>query len=283
MYSALEKLIMKAGDIPTIPVVATRILQLMEDPMTTAEDLARAVAADPAVAARVMKISNSSFYGCQRQVQTLSGAVMVLGFSTLKSLVIAASVKEIYRPFGLTEKMLWEHSFGAGLAARIIARSTRMVNEEEAFLGGLFHDIGKIVMNTLDRENFQLLMQKVYNENVLFWEAERDVFPYTHAEAGGLVIRKWNFPEVLVTAVSHHHDFILVDECDPYAVTLTAVTALANQFCHRYGVGLRSPDPLLDLSATLANREHLRIPSDRMEEIAETFARTFEQDRSFFT
>jgi len=283
MYSELEKLIMKAGDIPTIPVVATRILQLLEDPRTTADTLAQAVAADPAVAARVMKISNSSFYGCQRQIQTLSAAVMVLGFATLKSLVIAASVKEIYRPFGLTEKMLWEHSFGAGLAARIIARSTRMVNEEEAFLAGLFHDIGKIIMNTLDREKFQLLMQKVYNENLLFWEAEREVFPYTHADAGGLVIRKWNFPDELVTAVRHHHDLISVDESDPHAVTLAAVTALANQFCHRFGVGLREPDPLIDLTNTLANRDYLHIPAERMDELAETFSTSFEQDRSSFS
>lgn len=282
MYTELEKLIMTAGDIPTIPVVATRILQLLEDPRTTADDLARAVAADPAVAARVMKISNSSFYGCQRQVQTLSAAVMVLGFSTLKSLVIAASVKEVYRPFGLTEKMLWEHSFGAGLAARIIARSTRLVNEEEAFLSGLFHDIGKIIMNTLDRENFQILMQKVYNENLLFWEAERDVFPYTHADAGGLVIRKWNFPEELVTAVRHHHDFIFVDDCDPHLVTLTAVTALANQLCHKFGIGVREPESMIDLSSTIANSQYLRIPSEKLDEIAGTFSESFERDRSFF-
>ncbi len=147
MNRELEVMIMTASDLPTIPVVATKVMQLIESESATAEELAKVVASDPAVAARVLKISNSSFYGCQRQIQTLSHAIVVLGFATLKSLVVAASVKQVYQPYGLTEKMLWEHSFGAGLAARIIAQETRLVSEEEAFLGGLFHDIGKIIMN----------------------------------------------------------------------------------------------------------------------------------------
>lgn len=283
MQNELERIILKTGDIPTIPVVATRVLQLLEDPRTTADDLARAVAADPAIAARVLKISNSSFYGCQRQIQTLSAAVMVLGFATLKSLVIAASVKEVYRPYGLIEKMLWEHSFGAGLAARIIARNLSSVNEETAFLAGLFHDIGKIIMNTTDHERFQLIMERVYNEKVPFWEAEGENFPWTHSDVGALVMKKWNFPAELVTAVRHHHDLTFGDEDDEATVMLTAVTFLANRFCHKFGIGEREPDPLIDLGTTLANREYLRIPPERMDDIARSFAEAFQQDRSFFT
>jgi len=128
MNKELEVMIMNAGDLPTIPIVATKVMQLIESERASADEIAKVVASDPAVAARVLKISNSSFYGCQRQIQTLSHAIMVLGFSTLKSLVVAASVKQVYKPYGLTEKMLWEHSFGAGLAARIIAKETRQVN-----------------------------------------------------------------------------------------------------------------------------------------------------------
>ena len=110
---------MNASDLPTIPVVATKVMQLLESENASADEIARVVSSDPAVTARVLKISNSSFYGCQRQIQTLSHAIMVLGFSTLKSVVVAASVKQVYKPYGLTEKMLWQHSFGAGLAARV--------------------------------------------------------------------------------------------------------------------------------------------------------------------
>ena len=123
MNKELELMIMNASDLPTIPVVATKVMQLLESENASADEIARVVSSDPAVTARVLKISNSSFYGCQRQIQTLSHAIMMLGFGTLKSVVVAASVKQVYKPYGLTEKMLWQHSFGAGLAARVIALS----------------------------------------------------------------------------------------------------------------------------------------------------------------
>jgi len=101
---------------------------------------------------------------------------MMLGFVTLKSVVIAASAKQVYHPFGLTEKLLWEHSFGAGLAARIIATELRTVNPDEAFLGGLFHDIGKQIMNFIDKERFQEAMQRCYNEGSSFEDVEQQLF-----------------------------------------------------------------------------------------------------------
>lgn len=282
MNKELESLIMTASDLPTIPVVATKVMQLIESESATAEDMAKVVSSDPAVAARVLKISNSSFYGCQRQIQTLSHAIMVLGFSTLKSLVVAASVKQVYKPYGLTEKMLWEHSFGAGLAARIIAKSTRLVNEEEAFLGGLFHDIGKIIMNTMDNQKFQEVMQKCYNDEISFEDAERQSYPFTHSEVGGLVIKKWNFPDILMHAVLQHHSFDFAEDTDPYQIQLTCVVGLANLFCHKAGVGTREPNDDLLLHETVP-ATRLNIDEGRMTEILESFFEAYEKDRSFFS
>ncbi|MBI2354590.1 MAG: HDOD domain-containing protein [Deltaproteobacteria bacterium] len=281
MNRELELLIMTTGDLPTIPVVATKVMQLIESETTTAEEMARVVAADPSVAARVLKISNSSFYGCQRQVQTLSHAIMILGFSTLKSLVVAASLKQVYKPYGLVEKMLWEHSFGAGLAARIIANSTRLVNEEEAFLGGLFHDIGKIIMNTMDNQQFQSVMQKCYNEKIGFQEAEQQVYPYTHAEVGGLVIKKWNFPTILMNAVLTHHTFDFAVDEDPYQLRLSCVVGLANLFCHKVGIGVREPEESLLLRETIPARL-LNLDEAHLATLLESFEKAFNQDRSFF-
>ncbi len=274
-------MIMTASDLPTIPVVATKVMQLIESESATAEELAKVVASDPAVAARVLKISNSSFYGCQRQIQTLSHAIVVLGFGTLKSLVVAASVKQVYQPYGLTEKMLWEHSFGAGLAARIIAKETRLVSEEEAFLGGLFHDIGKIIMNTMNKQQFQDVMQRCYNDGLASEEAEQLVFSYTHSEVGGLVIKKWNFPDMLMRAVLNHHTFDFAEEEDSYQVSLTCVVGLADQFCHKVGIGIREPDDDLDLLQTIP-AQRLGLNEQRMGAIMERFTEAYEKDKSFF-
>lgn len=281
MNRELEIMIMTASDLPTIPVVATKVMQLIESESATAEELAKVVASDPAVAARVLKISNSSFYGCQRQIQTLSHAIVVLGFGTLKSLVIAASVKQVYQPYGLTEKMLWEHSFGAGLAARIIAKETRVVNEEEAFLGGLFHDIGKIIMNTMNSAQFQDVTQRCYNDGLSFEDAERQVFSYTHSEVGGLVIKKWNFPDMLMRAVLNHHTFDFSEEGDPVLIHLTCVVGLADMLCHKVGIGIRHPEDDLDLLQTVP-AQRLGLNEQRMATLLERFTEAYEKDKSFF-
>ncbi len=282
MNRDLEQIIMAAGDLPTIPIVATKVMQLMEDENATADDLARVVASDPAVAARVLKISNSSFYGCQRQIQTLPHAIMMLGFVTLKSVVVAASVKQVYHPFGLTEKLLWEHSFGAGLAARIIASDTRLVNAEEAFLGGLFHDLGKIIMNFLDKEKFQEVMQRCYNDGIDFEQAERTLFPYTHEEVGALVIKKWNFPDHLMKAVMAHHTLALTEDEDPYLVRLTCVVSLANIFCHRYGIGTIAGEEEIDVAATLPATT-LGLTAEKVDELLFNFKEAYDKDQTFFT
>ncbi|NVN89069.1 MAG: HDOD domain-containing protein [Desulfuromonadales bacterium] len=281
MNRDLEQLIMNANDLPTIPVVATKVLQLVESESTTAEDLARVVSSDPAVAARVLKISNSTFFGCKRQINTLSHAIMMLGYNTLKSLVMAASVKQVYKTYGLTEKMLWEHSFGAGLAARIIANTTQLANDEEAFLGGLFHDIGKTIMNNIDSKQFQLVMQKCYNEDLSFIEAEQQFYPYSHAEVGGLVIQKWNFPEMLMKAVLEHHSFNFPEDEDPYQVTITCIVGLANLFCHKIGLGQREPEPELLLHESIPARM-LNLDEEQLSGMMASFETAFTQDKSFF-
>ncbi len=281
MNKELEKIIMTAGDLPTIPVVATKVIKLMESEHATAEELAKIIASDPAVAARVMKISNSAFYGCQRQIQSLSSAIVILGYNTLKSLVVAASVKQVYKPFGLTEKMLWEHSFGAGLAARIIASNTRLANEEDAFLAGLFHDIGKTIMNSFDNDKFQHVTQRCYNEGMAFEDIEQAVYPYTHAEVGAYVIKKWNFPETLMNSVLHHHDLEFGKDDDSYLVQLTAVVSLADLFCQKLGIGEREPRDELDLHASRP-AQMFNFEDSRLEFLLETFCETYEKDKNYF-
>lgn len=281
MNKDLEQLIMTASDLPTIPVVATKVMQLIESECTTAEELARIVSADPAVAARVLKISNSSFYGCQRQIQTLSHAIMMLGYNTLRSLVVAASVKQVYKPYGLTEKMLWEHSFGAGLAARIIAHHTRIINEEEAFLGGLFHDIGKIIMNFFDSQKFQSVMQKCFNEEISFTEAEHQVYSYTHSEVGALVIKKWNFPEMLMKSILQHNDFNFAEDEDASQIILTCVVGLGNLFCHKLGIGVREPEENLILHESVPAKL-LNLEESKINEMLEIFDKAYALDKSFF-
>lgn len=281
MNKELEQIISTAGDLPTIPVVATKIMQLMESETTTADDLARVISADPAIAARVLKISNSSFYGAQRMIQTLPHAIMMLGMLTLKSVVVAASIKQIYQPYGLTEKLLWEHSYGTGLMARMIAFELRRVNPDEAFLGGLFHDIGKQLMNHLEEEKFSEVIQHCYNDGSPFYKMEYELFKYGHAEAGALVIKKWNFPEHLVRAVEMHHDLELPEDEDPYTLMLTQIVKLANLFSHYNGIGTLSANTAIDLPGS-DPAVQLELGEEQINLLQKQFMEVFARDKAFF-
>lgn len=282
MNSELENTIMSAGDLPTIPIVATKVMKLIESDRATAEELSKVVSSDPAVAARVLKISNSSFYGRQGKIQNLSAAIVLLGYTTLKSIVVTASVRQVYQPFGLTEKMLWEHSFGAGLAARIIAKAVGGVDQEEAFLAGLFHDIGKVIMNSQDPAKFQMVMERCYNEELRFNEAERSFYSFTHEEAGALVIKKWNFPDTLTQSVQQHHAFAFTDLNDLAPLHLTSVVNLADLFCLRLGIGQRYPLEDLSLTSTKA-AGFLGLDEEKLETLLEEFAEAYENDKSFLS
>ena len=272
---------MNANDLPTIPVVATKVLQLIDNESTTANDLAKAISSDPGVAARVLKISNSVFFGCTRQINTLPHAIMMLGYNTLKTVVMTASMKQVYKTYGLTEKMLWEHSFGAGLAARIIAGTTRLVSDDEAFLGGLFHDIGKTVMNNADSAQFQAVMQTCYNEGISFMAAERQMYPYSHADVGALVVEKWNFPEMLTRTVSEHHRYRFEENEDPYLVTLTCIVGLADIFCHKLGLGQREPETELVLYQSTPARM-LDLGEEQLNVMLSSFEKAYAEDKNFF-
>lgn len=282
MNEELKKIILTTGDLPPMPVVATKVLQLVESGKADAAEISKAISSDPAVSARILKISNSTFYGCRRKIQTLSEAVVVLGHNTLKGLAVAASVKEIYKPSGLIENMLWEHSFGAALAARIIAGHVSHVSVDEAFLAGLFHDLGKIIMNLREKEKFRTVIERCYNEMLMFEEVERTVFPYTHAELGGFVLEKWNLPESLITAVMLHHTFEFPDPDDVCLRNLTAVASLADLVCVKLGIGTRATMDELDLNQSKAAKI-LELDETRLNLIKETVEENYMRDKGYFT
>jgi putative nucleotidyltransferase with HDIG domain len=257
-------------------------MKLIESDRATADELSKVVSSDPAVAARVLKISNSSFYGRQGKIQNLSTAIVLLGYTTLKSIVVTASVRQVYQPFGLTEKMLWEHSFGAGLAARTIAGRTGFVDQEEAFLAGLFHDIGKVIMNSHDRTKFQMVMEHCYNEEIPFYEAEKAIYSFSHEEVGALVIKKWNFPAILTETVLQHHRLAFSDLNDLTLLHLTSVVNLADLFCLKLGIGWRYPMDELSLSSTKA-ASFLGLEEDKLESLLEEFREIYENDKNLIS
>ncbi len=281
MSLELHSVINAVGDLPPMPVVAVKVVQMLQDPKTNAADLAEAISRDQAVSARVLKIANSSFYSLKRQVKTLEHAIAILGEKTLKSLVLAASLKGLNKSFGLMEKMLWEDSIGCATGARLIAGYVQSTDPEEAFLAGLFRHIGRMVMNNLDPDRYRQVVEEAYNDGGRIDEAERRHFPFSHAVIGAAVLEKWNFSEALSRSVRHHEDLAISAEEEPQLYRLTAVVNLADHFCRFLGIGQRSPSEDLDVAQCPGARA-LGVEPERARLFLDEFRAAFEKDREVF-
>lgn len=276
-------LILSNCQIPAVPMVALKILRLVDDPKTDINALQDAIMADQSLAARVLKISNSAYYGLRRNIDTISEAIIMMGFVAIKNLALAVSTRDVYRKFGLLEKKLWEHSIGVSVAAGIIARDIRFLHAEETAVAGLLHDIGKVVMNNSQPERFSLLTETVYNERVTYFGKEKEIFGFGHAEVGGIFAMKWGFPGNLCSAIRRHHFDTYDDllELEPDERTLCCIIALADALCIRLGVGYRGPMTDLVLNDEEC-RKVLGISDERYGELSETFKEAYLKEKASY-
>ncbi len=205
----LESLVRRVKDLPALPEAVTRVMHLTNDPKAGASDIARALASDQALTARALKLANSAFYGGSRRIGTVSEAVVTLGMRTTRNLVMATGCQEMLERavsgYALPRGALWRHSLACATAAQALAVRAGFRQAEEAFVAGLLHDIGKVVLNTYLKEQFVRVLLRASAGDVTFNEAEREILGFDHAEAGACLLERWKLPASLVSAVRFHH------------------------------------------------------------------------------
>lgn len=182
---------------------------MVDDPDTSARALAQAISSDQVLTARVLKLANSSYYGFQQRVGTVSVALVVLGFQAIKDLVLAASVvhhfgKTVNDP-SFDAKAFWSHAVAVGAASRHLSRLLRVGAPGEAFTAGILHDIGQVVLREYHPESFDEAIRMHRAEGIPLHEAEIAVLGAGHPQVGGWLCRRWNLPERICAAVEGHH------------------------------------------------------------------------------
>jgi HD-like signal output (HDOD) protein len=201
--------------IATLPEVTLGIIELVEDPNSSAQDLNALIGRDPALSARVLKVVNSAFYGLPRQIGSINRAISLLGLNAVKNIAIAASLAKLFRGGALCDrfdaKELWAHSIAVATASKLLAKEARKSSGDEAFLAGLMHDIGVMVALQTDRAKLVKVfgdMQFDADGNPLidFRMVERAVFGADHGHFGEALCEQWKFPRSLALACGHHHD-----------------------------------------------------------------------------
>jgi putative nucleotidyltransferase with HDIG domain len=188
--------------VSTIPAMMKRIMAVAEDPFASVAELEKLIERDPAIASRVVAVSNAVFYGFSRKINSISQAILVLGFDMVKGLAVSTAVFNIRQPgFALQLAVLWGHSFECAMASVILARKTGLITKESAFLAGLLHDIGKpIMVQTCGARYIESFTDEGFS-----LEKEEEFFGGNHAEAGAWFADKCKLPQDCVMAIKHHH------------------------------------------------------------------------------
>jgi putative nucleotidyltransferase with HDIG domain len=276
----LEQLVQYVQEIPALPDVAIKMMKMTDDPSVSARALGELISTDIALTTRVLKIANSAYYGLSRGVSTVNEAVLVLGMKALRSLALAAAaydtLKKEIRGYSLPAGELWRHSLSCAMAAQVIAKRTRAVRSEEAFVAGLLHDVGKVILHSYVEPQFQAIWAIVELDQIPFHAAEKQVLGFDHAEVGAKIGEKWNLPVALCTAIAGHHLLERGEE----APDLTAVVHVANIVSLSEGIGFSGDSQETPLDTTAMQR--LGLEESDLEEIINEMVEQIERSRSAF-
>lgn len=278
-----DELIKKAGDLKVLPHVARKVLEMIGDENSPTSELSNLIEKDQTITARVLKISNSALYGLRQEVDSIQQAIMILGFRVLRSIVLSVSTRSLYRNPGIAEQLIWDHSVGAAIAAKLLSSGSGADLEEIAFVGGLMHDLGKVVMNNETPRAFSEVMMLTYNGEVDSLTAEEDIYGYNHTVIGSRVVAKWGFPTVLVEILEKHHLTIhrLEDIKDSLTARAIAYVNLADHVCRRLGIGFRKPDEALQLHK-LPSAVFLGMDKERLDYLLKEIGKTYTTEKSIF-
>jgi putative nucleotidyltransferase with HDIG domain len=212
------------------------MIELVDNPKTSAASLARLICADQALTARILKLANSAYYGFPREISTVNQAIVVLGFNAVKDTGLSLSVFDMFKDgpstSGFDITRFWEHSMAAGIGARLCARRTAPGLVGEGFVAGLLHDIGKVVFRQYFPREFGQILDLV-TQGCSLDDAEMQILGCSHAQVGAWLVEKWRLPAKIVEAIAYHH----IPAQAPSEPAFVAAITLANYLVHRHNLG----------------------------------------------
>jgi HD-like signal output (HDOD) protein len=253
-----ESLVKDTHTLFSLPDVAFRVNDLIDDPNTRLSDLAEVILCDPGLSARLLRLINSAYYGLSKPVDTISQAIHLIGQRELRDLVIATSVVNLFKglpPERVNMEMFWFHSIACGIAARELARRCRLPEGERLFLAGLLHGLGKLVFYSECPDQYRDVLHRVEREGIDVVAAERQIFGFTYADLSAELLKGWRFPERLWVAVAHHLEPAKAPNYWLEAVIIQAAVYVTNSLQPNANVApliMGSPDMLASLADMLA-------------------------------
>ena len=236
----LEQIQNYIARLPSLSTTAAKVMEICNNPVASPNDLNRVISMDLVLTGQVLKLTNSAYYSLRHPISSLTRAIVMLGINTVKNLVLSFAILEqmgAKRSFpALAVEDFWMHSLCVGVTAKCLsaAKGVPLSDQEEFFVGGLLHDLGKIPLHYQFAEKyFQVLEMAKRNQQSLF-HCEEVVFGIEHGAIGGLIAEKWKFSPALIEALSFHH---CPDDARESNHQLVFIVALADIFAQLLRMG----------------------------------------------
>lgn len=262
-------------NLPVIPDVALKIVGMAEDGMDLSfgglEDI---IKMDPILSAKILKVANSAMYARQKEITNLKMAISLIGFKTIKSLVLLISASNFFPKYQKFRfySYFWRHSLYTAFAAKkIVLQGSAKDKADQTFLTGLFHDIGQIALFNTDPGAYEELVTRRETEHVRMRALERERFGLTHTEVGAEVLTRWNFPALFIDVARYHGGEVVTS---PYQLLIAAVSAadiLSNEF-----EGFPLPPEKEETLLLLARKAE--FSEDKLRSLRESFVQGLDDD-----
>lgn len=202
MNDAINKLINSLKDVPAMPNVVIKALNIVKDPNSSIKDLGNIISYDQALSLKVLSLVNSAYYGFAQQITSIQRALALLGMNKTKNIIITVAMKPMFS--AENNKLLWEHSISTAVGCEYLAEHLKIADSDDAFVMGFMHDIGKIIINMQNPEILSRIKDFILNGSNII-EAEEAFFNTNHAAIGAALAKKWQLPILLTNIIKYHH------------------------------------------------------------------------------
>ena len=242
IYKKLDRI----KDIPTLPAIVFELNQHLQNPETSIARVCETIEKDQAMALKILRLVNSAFYGFRSKVSDIKNAVVLLGFNAVRNAIVSVSIIStlpkslLFQDFEMID--FWKHSLAVAVTSKNIAQKSGMDSPDNCFVGGLLHDIGKVILAQYFKDDFGKVWSRMQNEYLPFYEAEQQELPVDHTRIGAYLADRWALPKGLINAVRWHHDYQPENGNAGFMINIHLADILVNSYND-------NPDCKLDLGA----------------------------------
>ena len=254
-------------EIPTLPLIVLELNKQLKDPETSVAKVAQTIEKDQALSSNILKLVNSAFYGFKTKISDIRNAVVLLGYNAVRNAIVSISVIKAFSDSsalqGFDVSEFWKHALAVAVTSKNISMMTKINSPDNCFVGGLLHDIGKVILAQYFKELFTKVWTTSQRENISFWAAEQNIIPADHAKIGAFLAARWKLPKGLVHAIRRHHAYKSNVENEEFI----RIIYLANVIVNCY-----SENEEVEIDTSLMPPEVLRFMMQTMQNVSGWYA-----------